>query len=48
MLIVRFTEILVLFVLLINLLFHRPWLESFLSPSPRHCGVRSIRSSGKL
>ena len=30
MLIVRFTEILVLFVLLINLLFHRPWLESFL------------------
>ncbi len=29
-LIVRFTEILVLFVLLINLLFHRPWLESFL------------------
>src|SRR5579863_204229 len=30
MLIVRFTEVLVLFVLLINLLFHRPWLESFL------------------
>ena len=30
MLIVRLTEILVLFVLLINLLFHRPWLESFL------------------
>jgi Mg2+-importing ATPase len=30
MLIVRFTEILVLFVLLINLLFHRPWLQSFL------------------
>lgn len=30
MLIVRFTQILVLFVLLINLLFHRPWLESFL------------------
>lgn len=30
MLIVRFTEILVLFVLLVNLLFHRPWLESFL------------------
>src|SRR6516162_656398 len=30
MLIVRFTEILVLFVLLINFLFHRPWLESFL------------------
>ena len=30
MLIVRFTEILVLFVLLINLLFHRPWLDSFL------------------
>src|SRR5271154_6002484 len=30
MLIVRFTTILVLFVLLINLLFHRPWLESFL------------------
>ncbi len=30
MLIVRFTEILVLFVLLINLLFQRPWLESFL------------------
>ena len=29
-LIVRLTEILVLFVLLINLLFHRPWLESFL------------------
>jgi P-type Mg2+ transporter len=32
MLIVRFTEILVLFVLLINLLFHRPWLESFFVP----------------
>lgn len=30
MLIVRFTEVLVLFVLLVNLLFHRPWLESFL------------------
>jgi Mg2+-importing ATPase len=30
MLIVRFTTVLVLFVLLINLLFHRPWLESFL------------------
>ena len=30
MLIVRFTGALVLFVLLINLLFHRPWLESFL------------------
>jgi Mg2+-importing ATPase len=30
MLIVRLTEVLVLFVLLINLLFHRPWLESFL------------------
>ncbi len=30
MLIVRFTEVLVLFVLLINLLFHRPWLDSFL------------------
>ena len=30
MLIVRLTEILVLFVLLVNLLFHRPWLESFL------------------
>ena len=30
MLIVRFTEVLVLFVLLINLLFQRPWLESFL------------------
>jgi P-type Mg2+ transporter len=30
MLIVRFTAILVLFVLLINLLFHRCWLESFL------------------
>ena len=30
MLIVRFTEILVFFVLLVNLLFHRPWLESFL------------------
>jgi P-type Mg2+ transporter len=30
MLIVRFTVILVLFVLLTNLLFHRPWLESFL------------------
>jgi Mg2+-importing ATPase len=30
MLIVRFTEVLVLFVLLINLLFHRSWLESFL------------------
>jgi Mg2+-importing ATPase len=30
MLIVRFTEVLVLFVLLINLLFHRPWLQSFL------------------
>src|ERR1700756_5255495 len=30
MLIVRLTEILVLFVLLINLLFHRPLLESFL------------------
>jgi P-type Mg2+ transporter len=29
-LIVRLTEILVLFVLLVNLLFHRPWLESFL------------------
>ena len=28
--IVRFTEILILFVLLVNLLFHRPWLESFL------------------
>jgi P-type Mg2+ transporter len=28
MLIVRLTEILVLFVLLINLLFHRPWLPS--------------------
>ena len=30
MLIVRLTEVLVLFVLLINLLFDRPWLESFL------------------
>ena len=30
MLIVRFTEVLVLFVLLINLLFQRPWLDSFL------------------
>jgi magnesium-transporting ATPase (P-type) len=30
MLIVHFTGALVLFVLLINLLFHRPWLESFL------------------
>src|ERR1700731_3013749 len=30
MLIVRFTTVLVLFVLLVNLLFHRPWLESFL------------------
>jgi Mg2+-importing ATPase len=30
MLIVRLTEILVLFVLLVNFLFHRPWLESFL------------------
>jgi P-type Mg2+ transporter len=30
MLIVRFTGALVLFVLLINLLFHRPWLQSFL------------------
>ena len=30
MLIVRFTEVLVLLVLLINLLFQRPWLESFL------------------
>ena len=30
LLIVRLTEILVLFVLLVNLLFHRPWLESFL------------------
>jgi P-type Mg2+ transporter len=30
MLIVRFTEVLVLFVLLINLLFRRPWLRSFL------------------
>jgi Mg2+-importing ATPase len=30
MLIVCLTEILVLFVLLINLLFHRPWLQSFL------------------
>jgi len=30
MLIVRFTTVLVLFVLLINLLFHRPWLDSFL------------------
>jgi Mg2+-importing ATPase len=30
MLIVRLTEVLVLFVLLINLLFHRSWLESFL------------------
>jgi len=30
MLIVRLTEVLVLFVLLINLLFHRPGLESFL------------------
>jgi Mg2+-importing ATPase len=29
-LIVRLTEILVLFVLLVNLLFHRPWLASFL------------------
>jgi P-type Mg2+ transporter len=30
MLIVRFTGTLVLFVLMINLMFHRPWLESFL------------------
>ena len=30
LLIVRLTEILVLFVLLVNLLFHRPWLASFL------------------
>ena len=30
MLIVQVTEVLVLFVLLINLLLHRPWLESFL------------------
>jgi len=30
MLIVRFTEVLVLFVLLINLLFQRPWLDSFM------------------
>jgi Mg2+-importing ATPase len=30
LLIVRLTEILVLFVLLVNLLFHRPWLGSFL------------------
>jgi P-type Mg2+ transporter len=30
MLIVRLTEVLVLFVLLINLFFYRPWLESFL------------------
>jgi Mg2+-importing ATPase len=29
-LIVRLSEILVLFVLLVNLLFHRPWLASFL------------------
>jgi Mg2+-importing ATPase len=30
LLIVRLTEVLVLFVLLVNLLFHRPWLDSFL------------------
>ena len=30
LLIVRLTEVLVLFVLLVNLLLHRPWLESFL------------------
>ena len=46
MLIVRMTEILVLFVLLINLLFQRPLLQSFLSsplPSPWASRLNSYR-----